>query len=78
MAVSIGVSDKLVDALDGMTARDLEHLRELIDRRLVACVLCGADGATHYRVSHKGAVASMAFCPACFEKYRLPDTREEK
>jgi len=78
MVVSIGVSDKVKDALDGMNARDLEHLRELIDQRLVACVLCGADGASHYRVSHRGAVASMTFCPACFDRHRLPEGRAEE
>lgn len=77
MASNIGVSDKIKDALDGMSARDLERMRELIDRRLVSCLLCGNDGAERYRVSRKGVVASLSLCPACFESHRLPEIRSE-
>ena len=70
-------AEKMRDVLDAMSARDLEHMRELIARRLVTCIICGHDGAEMYRVSHRSAIASMAICPACFERNRLPESRSE-
>lgn len=78
MADPIGVSDKIKDALDAMSARDLERVRSLIDRRLVSCIICHADGAYRYRVSRRATCVTMTFCPACFEKYRLPEGRAEE
>lgn len=71
---------RLDDALDSLTKRDLERLQARIAARLISCVLCGAGEASFYVVapkSHSGGRgrASMAFCPACFAKHRLPDAR---
>jgi hypothetical protein len=73
-------AEKMRDVLDAMSARDLEHMRELISRRLVMCVVCNSDGADMYRVLRvgKATYASMAFCPACFERHRLPELRSEE
>lgn len=75
MAASTGDHDRVKDALDGMSARDLERLRDLIEVRLLACILCGQDGASRYRVSRHGTRATLLLCPACFERHRLPDER---
>lgn len=69
--------DRIRDALDGMSARDLEGLREMIDRRLVTCLACGSDGAFRYRVTSHGLSASLPLCLGCFEKHRLPAKRSE-
>ena len=71
-------AEKMRDVLDAMSARDLEHMRELIARRLVTCIICNNDGAEMYRVSHRNLTASMAICPACFERHRLPESRSEE
>jgi hypothetical protein len=79
MAAHIGLdAEKIQEALDGLSTRDLERMRELIDRRLVQCVICNEDGAINYRVIHKGVKASLAICPACFEKHRTPEGRSEE
>jgi hypothetical protein len=71
------------DALDGLPARDLERLKERIERRLRACVIDGQDGAIACRVSAKlGASRSdvrftLLLCPACIEAHRLPEGRAD-
>jgi hypothetical protein len=72
---------KLDDALASMTKRDLEELQDEIGRRLVACLICGNEGAESWRVTGhgtaKGKVASLMICKPCFEKHRLPEGRAE-
>ncbi len=74
--------DKIKDALDGLSARELEHMRDLIDKRLAVCAICESDGAFPYRVAapeaRGKARASLMLCPACFEKHRLPESRAEE
>ena len=69
------------DALDGMTARQLEELRTRIDRRLRACAIDAEDGAVPVRASAKLRGSSVTFtlllCPACIERHRLPERRSE-
>ena len=73
---------KITDALSSMSRRDLEDLQEQIAQRLLVCVVCGSDGAYPMRVSgggpSKGSIAALTICPACFEKYRLPEGRLKK
>lgn len=69
------------DALDAMSARDLERLQGKIERRLRACAIDGNDGAVACRVtaptSRGHAVFSLLLCPACIERHRLPEGRSE-
>lgn len=69
------------DALDGMSARDLERLRTRIDKRLQACVIDGVDGAVAVSVRAKldgsQSTFSLLLCRQCIERHRLPDTRAE-
>jgi len=68
--------DRFIDAVDGMTARDVEKLIEVAQKRLRCCIICGQDGAL--RVSAitkiKGSSIKMVLlvCPSCIEKHRLP------
>lgn len=75
MAPSTVVSGRVREALDGMSARDLEEMQRLIEQRLRECSICRSDGAETYRVSRRGTVASILLCPACFNKHRLPEGR---
>ncbi|MGV0985082.1 MAG: hypothetical protein ACOYB2_11035 [Limnohabitans sp.] len=74
-------ADPVKDALDGMSAKQLERMRELIDRRLASCVIDGTDGAVPVRCTAKMNANSLTFtlllCPACIEKHRLPESRSE-
>ncbi len=75
--------ERLGDALDSMTSRDLERLQEEIARRLVKCVVCGGDGAVPVQAVVKrgvsagrsGTRATLMVCPPCFSKHRLPEGR---
>lgn len=64
--------ERLTDALDSLTRHDLEVLQKGIKARLLACLLCGTDGATIYRVAGQKH-AGLALCAKCFEKHRLPE-----
>ena len=70
------------DALDSMPARDLERLRERIDRRLQSCAIDGNDGAIACRVTAKITGNTTSFtlllCRGCIEKNRLPESRAEE
>ena len=71
---------RIDDALNSLTRRDLERMREQIEKRLVACTLCGGDGAEAVRVSGTkrwggGVDAALMICRPCFEKHRLPRGR---
>lgn len=63
------------DALKGLTRRQLEDLRERLEKELQQCTVCGTEGAVAYTVSKKGVRASMLFCKPCFERHRLPEGR---
>lgn len=66
------------DALSSMTRRQLETLRAQVDKMLLACTVCGTEGAVAYRVvgKHSGShSASLMLCKPCFEKHRLPEGR---
>ena len=69
------------DALDALPARELERIRDRIDRRLRACAIDGVDGAlpVQARVRFRGQDTRMTFllCPACIERNRLPESRSE-
>jgi hypothetical protein len=71
----------LEDALDSMSAREVERLLELAQRRLQRCAICNADGAVHFRVAGKTAQNSLTFalliCPSCVEKHRQPEGRAD-
>jgi len=73
------MGSSLDDAVDAMPARQLEELRSRIDRRLQACVLCGADGAVavkgQARLRGNEVRFSFLACPACIERHRLPEGR---
>jgi len=69
--------ERLTDALDSLTRRDLEQLQEQIARRLLTCTVCGSDGADAVRLSAHGIVASLMLCKPCLEKHRLPEGRSE-
>lgn len=65
--------DRLKDALDSLTKSELRVLRENIDHRLLACLICGSDGAQIYRVVGQKH-ASLSLCAKCFNKHRLPES----
>jgi hypothetical protein len=73
----------VTEALKGLTRRQLEELQEQIERELRACVVCGVEGATPFKVTgrisgtNNSMKASMLFCKPCVERYRLPDGRAE-
>lgn len=72
--------DRVADALDGLSLRELERIRELIDQRLQSCVICQTEGALAVRVGFKtpagkATFASLLLCRACLERHRLPDSR---
>lgn len=74
--------NRLADVVDGLSARDAERLRELLDQRLKVCAIDGFDGADLYLVRKSGRAgdrerASILLCPACFERHRLPESRAE-
>ena len=72
---------RLDDALASMTRRDLEALRAEIEARMVACTVCGKDGAVPVHVTSakfdggSKTTASLYLCKPCFEKHRLPEGR---
>lgn len=72
---------RIDDAIDGLSARELEDLRAKIDRRLQACIIDGTDGAIAVRATAKVRGSAVAFslllCPACIERHRLPEGRAE-
>jgi len=63
------------DALKDLTKRQLEELREKIDKELQTCAVCGNEGALYYLITRKGIRASIYLDKPCFEKYRLPESR---
>lgn len=69
------------DPLKGLTKRQMEDLKERLERELQVCIACGNVGAVPARISlrfpgAKGSSnASIKICMACFEKNRLPDAR---
>jgi len=71
----------LEDAIDAMSAREVERLLELAQRRLQRCAICNSDGATHFRVTGKTGQNSLTFalllCPACVDKHRQPESRAD-
>jgi hypothetical protein len=75
--------DALRDALKDLPRRELEDLRDEIDRELVKCAACGNEGARPLAVRFRpgGARAtidaSIPFCLPCVEKHRLPASRAE-
>lgn len=71
------VNERVRDALDGLSARDLEAMRLAIDARLRACAVCSEDGATAYLITHRGTRASILLCPSCFNHHRLPESRSD-
>ena len=71
------IGPKVEAALEGLTRRDLEALAARIARQLVACTLCGREGAEPYRVTRGGITASLLLCTPCFEQHRLPEGRAE-
>ena len=70
------------DAIDGMTARQVEELKQLAEKRLRQCAVCRSDGADALRVQRKvngsSTYASLLMCPACFERHRLPESRSHQ
>jgi ABC-type transport system involved in Fe-S cluster assembly fused permease/ATPase subunit len=70
-------AEKMQEVLDAMSARDLQHMRTMIDKRLSVCVLCNADGAIVIRGGHKtergNTTLKLMLCPACIAKHRLRD-----
>jgi hypothetical protein len=71
------MSDRVKEALDGLSARELEQLREQIDRRLAVCIIDGADGALPVRAISKSVAFTLMLCPACIERYRTPEGRSQ-
>jgi hypothetical protein len=74
--------DRLTDALDSMTRRQIEALVAAAQRRLASCVLCGADGAAPVLASvptpaGNSQRVSFMLCPACIERHRLPEGRAD-
>lgn len=70
------------DALKAMTKRQMEELRERLDKELQSCSICGSEGAEAYTVSKstRGETkthikASLLLCKPCFERIRLPESR---
>ena len=68
------------DAIDSLSAREAERLKERLERRLQRCIICDSDGAIPVRVTiHRPSAAfTLLMCPACIEKHRLPESREER
>ena len=64
--------------LKSLTRRQLEDLRESIDKELQSCVVDGREGAELYRISKRGQRASIMLCLPCFEKLRLPELRSSE
>jgi hypothetical protein len=56
--------DRIEEALDGLSARDAERLKALLEKRLQSCV-------------SQRATFTLLICPACIEKHRLPEGRSE-
>jgi hypothetical protein len=75
------MNGRIADALDGLSARELEALRGAIGKRLSTCIVCGSDGALPVRFtgsrSERKSRVSLLICPACFEKHRLPESKSE-
>jgi hypothetical protein len=67
--------DRIDDALDGLSAREVEEFMVRARRRLQRCVACGSEGAEPVRVRRGKQAASLMLCPACFERHRLPEGR---
>lgn len=69
----------LDDAIDSMSARDVEALKARLEKRLQACIICRGDGAVpvHGRRKIGGVESRLALmlCPACIERHRLPESR---
>lgn len=69
----------ILDALKGLTKRQMEDLAAALAKELQECVLCGTEGAEFYLVRPRrreaGERATMLFCVPCFEKHRLPESR---
>lgn len=63
------------DPLEGLSSRELEALRDRITRALEACVVCGNPGAIASTVVAKPTRFAMRLCPACIERFRLPEAR---
>ncbi len=61
--------------LSGFTRRQLEDLRDKIDKELVSCVIDGREGAETYSISRRGTRAAIQLCLPCFERLRLPESR---
>jgi hypothetical protein len=64
--------------LSAFTRRQLEELRERIDRELLSCAIDGREGAEAYLISKKGTRASILLCKPCFERLRLPEMRAKE
>jgi hypothetical protein len=70
----------VIDALDAMSARDVERLIVHAQRRLARCFACGTDGAFPVtitsRLGHSGSSrASIRICVGCWERATLPEAR---
>jgi hypothetical protein len=70
----------VIDALDAMSARDVERLIVHAQRRLAKCFACGTDGAFPATISSKrggrnSSRASLRICAACWDRTTLPEAR---
>lgn len=69
------------DAIDGLSAREAEELRDRLELRLRRCAIDDQDGAVPVRISWRTSTgelrAALMLCPACLERHRLPETRAE-
>lgn len=68
---------EIKDAIDGMSAREVERLIAIATERLMRCAICDSDGAERYRVrngSRRPVEISftLLLCRACVERHRLP------
>lgn len=66
------------DPLAGLTRRQLEDIRDRVEKQLRSCVIDDREGARPYRITggHGNAqVASIMLCKPCFERFRLPEGR---
>jgi hypothetical protein len=73
--------NKIADALDGLSARDLVALQDQIAKRLKACAACGGDGAINVggqaKIRGNSVRFALPLCPKCVEAHRLPESKAE-
>jgi len=64
-----------VRELRTMTRRELEVLRDDIDKALVLCIVCGETGAMPMRSRYGNKEGTLDICVPCFEKHRRLPSR---